>query len=128
MKRKDILLIALVLAAALLLYGVSTLIGRGEVNEVVVSVDGREALRVPLAIDGVYSVPLPEGEENTVEVRSGAAFMHSANCRDQLCVNQGQTRSAGKQIVCLPHRVIVQLEKAQAQAPGEADDLDVVVR
>lgn len=124
MKRKDILLIALALAAALALYGGNRLLATRHADTVVVTVDGKEALRVPLSAQGTYSVPLPEGEENVVVIENGAVRMDQANCRDQLCVHQGSVSYAGKQIVCLPHRVVVSLERAQAQD----GDLDAVVR
>ena len=127
MKRKDIVLIALALRVALALYGGNRLLADKNADTVVVTVDGVEKLRVPLSAEGVYSVPLAEGEENVIAVEGGAVWMQSANCRDQLCVQQGRTRSAGKQIVCLPHRVVVSLERTQGAAVQE-DDLDVVVR
>lgn len=127
MKRKDIVLIALALLVALALYGGNRLLADKNADTVVVAVDGVEKLRVPLSAEGVYSVPLAEGEENVIAVEGGAVWMQSANCRDQLCVQQGRTRSAGKQIVCLPHRVVVSLERTQGVAVQE-DDLDVVVR
>lgn len=127
MKRKDIVLIALALLVALALYGGNRLLADKNADTVVVAVDGVEKLRVPLSAEGVYSVPLAEGEENVIAVEGGAVWMQSANCRDQLCVQQGRTRSAGKQIVCLPHRVVVSLERTQGAAVQE-DDLDVVVR
>ena len=127
MKRKDIVLIALALLVALALYGGNRLLADKNADTVVVAVDGVEKLRVPLSAEVVYSVPLAEGEENVIAVEGGAVWMQSANCRDQLCVQQGRTRSAGKQIVCLPHRVVVSLERTQGAAVQE-DDLDVVVR
>lgn len=127
MKRKDVVLIALALLVALALYGGNRLLADKNADTVVVTVDGVEKLRVPLSAEGVYSVPLAEGEENVIAVEGGAVWMQSANCRDQLCVQQGRTRSAGKQIVCLPHRVVVSLERTQGAAVQE-DDLDVVVR
>lgn len=131
MKRKDIVFIAVAVLTALALYGGNMLLGGGVADEVVISVDGKETLRVPLSVDGVYSVPLPGGEINIVAVEDGAAFMQEANCRDQLCLHQGVIRRTGKQIVCLPHRVVVRLDKASDRTGEDGvmeDDLDVVVR
>lgn len=118
------LLIALALAAALALYGGNLLLSDRGADTVVVTVDGQEVLRVSMKLDGVFSVPLEGDDRNYIGIENGAAYMQSANCRDQLCVKQGKTKSAGKQIVCLPHRVVVRLEKADPMQ----DDLDVVVR
>ena len=126
MKRKDMLFIALALLVALALYGGNRLLSDRRADIVVVTVDGTEVLRVPLDTDGTYAIPLPAGEENVLAVQEGKAYMQSANCRDQLCVRQGATDHTGKQIVCLPHRVVVRLERADGAAVQ--DDLDVVVR
>ena len=45
MKKKDIIIIAAVLAAALALFGVSQIAGGKEASTVVVTVEGREVLR-----------------------------------------------------------------------------------
>lgn len=124
MKRRDVLLIALVLTAALALYGGNLLLSDRSADTVVVTVDGQEVMRVSMELNGVYGVPLDGDDWNYVGVENGAVYMQSANCRDQLCVKQGKTKSTGKQIVCLPHRVVVRLEKAEPMQ----DDLDVVVR
>ena len=50
MKKKDIIIIAAVLAAALALFGVSQIAGGREASTVVVTVEGREVLRRPLAM------------------------------------------------------------------------------
>ena len=126
MKKKDILLIVLALLAALVLYAGNALFAGDSPNQVVVTVDGKEVMRVSTMLNGVYFVPTENDGVNYVAVEDGAAYMQSANCRDQLCVNQGKTKSTGKQIVCLPHRVVVRLEKADGETVQ--DDLDVVVR
>lgn len=121
MKKKDIIVITLVLLAALALYGATILLRDPAVSQVVVKVDGKEVLRAPLETDGQYDIPLPDGDVNVVGVEGGAAYMVEANCRDGLCVNQGKTRNSAKEIVCLPHRVVISLVSNTQQAPGELD-------
>lgn len=129
MKKKDFVLIAsvaLVAAAALFLL---PLWETRDVSRVSVTVDGAEALNVSLAQDGVYDIPQADGAVNVIEVADGGVRMVQANCRDGLCVQQGETRRAAKSIVCLPHRVVVRLaadEQEQDRTP--LDGVDVVVR
>lgn len=66
-------------------------------------------LSVPLAEAGVYRLTGPDGEENELCVTEGKAFMRAANCPDKLCVAQGAIDSGGQSIVCLPHKLVVQL-------------------
>ncbi len=125
MKRRDLLLIACALLIAGALFGLSRLRAKEPVSTVVVTIDGKEALRVPLSEDGVYTFEQDDGSRNVLEVSGGAARMIEANCRDRLCVQQGATSSAAKTIVCLPHKLVVTLETDGAQTP--TDDLDVVI-
>lgn len=126
MKRKDLLLAGAALLAALLLFLAGALLSRGEAAYVVVTVDGREALRAPLSVDERYEFKQEDGSVNVLEVSGGAARMVEANCRDGLCIRQGATRSAAKSIVCLPHKLVVRLESGGEAAQG-GDDLDVVI-
>ena len=115
MKKKDIIIIAAVLAAALALFGVSQIAGGREASTVVVTVEGREVLRRPLAMS-----------DNVIAVENGAVYMKEANCRDGLCIHQGKMKNAAKTIVCLPHKLVVRLEGDSA--PDGQDDLDVIIQ
>ena len=126
MKKKDIIIIALALLAALALYLVSQVSLGAEASVVVVTVDGREVLRKPLAMENRYEIAQDDGSLNVIRVEDGAVFMEEANCRDGLCIRQGKMRNGAKTIVCLPHKVVVQL-KGDAPA-GDNSDLDVIIQ
>ena len=110
MKKKDIIIIAAVLAAALALFGVSQIAGGREASTVVVTVEGREVLRRPLAMSDTYEIKQDDGAVNVIAVENGAVYMKEANCRDGLCIHQGKMKNAAKTIVCLPHKLVVRLE------------------
>lgn len=126
MKKKDIIIIALALLAALALYLVSQVSLGAEASVVVVTVDGEEVLRKPLAMENRYEIVQDDGSLNVIRVEDGAVFMEEANCRDGLCIRQGKMRNGAKTIVCLPHKVVVQL-KGDAPA-GDNSDLDVIIQ
>ena len=126
MKKKDIIIIALALLAALALYLVSQVSLGAEASVVVVTVDGEEVLRKPLAMENRYEIAQGDGSLNVIRVEDGAVFMEEANCRDGLCIRQGKMRNGAKTIVCLPHKVVVQL-KGDAPA-GDNSDLDVIIQ
>ena len=125
MKKRDIVLITLLLAVALALYFSAQLLGADEVSSVVVTIDGAEVLRKPLAINDSYEIRQDDGSVNVITVENGAVYMKEANCRDGLCVQQGRMRSAAKTIVCLPHKLVVTLSGEPAQQ--EDEDLDVII-
>ena len=124
--KKDVLLIALALLAALALYLVSQLSAGGAVNTVVAAYDGKEVLRRPLAMNGTYEIKGAEGAVNIICVENGEVYMKEANCRDGLCIRQGRMKNAAKTIVCLPHKLVVQLT---GDAPeSDVSDLDVIIQ
>lgn len=126
MKRRDLIIIALALLAAGALYAVSQLSLGAAASTVVVTVDGQEVLRRPLAVEDRYEIAQEDGKLNVLRVEDGAVWMEEANCRDGLCIRQGKMRNGAKTIVCLPNKVVVQLT---GDAPaGEEDELDVIIQ
>ncbi|MGN0990015.1 MAG: NusG domain II-containing protein [Candidatus Ventricola sp.] len=126
MKKKDIIIIALALLAALALYLMSQVSLGAQASVVVVTVDGEEVLRRPLAMEDRYEIAQDDGSLNIIRVQDGAVWMEEANCRDGLCIRQGRMKNGAKTIVCLPHKVVVQLE---GDAPADDNsDLDVIIQ
>ena len=102
----DALLIALLLAAALVLY---LSLGRAEETgeHVVVFIDGERAASYPLSRNGEYS--LNDGS-NRLVIEDGRAWIAEADCPDQICVLLGKIDRSGELIVCLPNRLVVTIE------------------
>lgn len=109
-RRNDLLLIlgALLLAAALLFVLRLT---RRTGGEAVVSIGGAEYCRLPLTIDAELTLPCG----NTVTVRGGAVCVSDADCPDRVCVRTGWVRADGETIVCLPHRLVVEVAGGAAR-------------
>jgi len=125
-KKKDIIIIAAALLCALALYLVSQVSMGAEASSVVVTVDGREMLRRPLAMENSYEIAQEDGSINVIRVEGGAVFMQEANCRDGLCIRQGKMKNAAKTIVCLPHKLVVQLTGDTPES--DVSDLDVIIQ
>jgi len=125
--KKDILIIALALLAALALWLASQMTASEAVTAVVAMVDGVEVLRRPLVMNATYEIPNEEGLVNIICVENGEVYMHEANCRDGLCIRQGRMRNTAKTIVCLPNKVVVKLA-GEAQSTPAADDIDVIIQ
>ena len=87
-----------------------------------------DGLRVYVTLDGAALLDLPFGEahtveivqpgvgENTVELTGDSVYMLHADCENQDCVNMGavtrdnlELRVMGGFIVCLPHRLSVEV-------------------
>ena len=126
MKKKDIIMIAAMLLAALALYLISQISLGAEASTIVVTLDGKEVLRRPLAVESTYDIAQEDGSLNVIAVENGAVYMKEANCRDGLCIRQGKMKNGAKTIVCLPHKVVVQLT---GDAPvSDNSDLDIIIQ
>ena len=125
--KKDIIIIALALLAALALYLVLQLTAGGVATTVVATVNGREVLRKSLAVNATYEIPNEDGRVNIIRVENGEVYMQEANCRDGLCIRQGRMKNTAKTIVCLPNEVVVSLE-GDAQGVVTDDDIDVIIQ
>ena len=66
MKKKDIIIIAAALVLALGLYLVSQIAGGETATTVVVTVDGKEVLRRPLAVENTYEIKQEDGSVKKV--------------------------------------------------------------
>ena len=89
---------------------------------VVISMDGEEVERCPLTEfpkgDGVYTCngyTLKVGVNDSDEPRICVA---ESDCPTQDCVHTGEIGRAGQSIVCLPARIIIQLEGGTASGDG----------
>mgnify|MGYP002626217334 CR=1 FL=1 len=51
---------------------------------------------------------------------SGGSVSISCSCPDQICVSQGWLSDQAAPIVCMPHRLIIRLKDAAAQADAVA--------
>lgn len=78
----------------------------------------------PLGIDTEYTVETPgtgTGEDadeglNNVRISGGRVDVVSANCSNQVCVGHEPIDTAGEQIVCLPHGMVVEVVADEADA------------
>lgn len=107
-------LLAVSAAAALLLAGRSA----GTVANVYL--DGQCVRSIDLSQVGeayTFTVEGPAGT-NTVQVEPGRICVSHADCPDQVCVHQGWISTGVAPIVCLPNRLVIQIE-------GQAGQTDI---
>lgn len=108
--RNDMILAAvllLVAAASFLLWHFS----RAEGESVTVKVDGTETAVYPLSEDREVEIIGGEDNEyrNVVVIRDGKVSVSEANCPDGICVKTRSASRAGESIVCLPHKLVIEV-------------------
>ncbi len=112
MKKFDWILIAAVLTLALLIWGGWKIFHPSDGGlYAVAELEGIEVGRLPLSVDGELTVDCGEGEYNRIVVKDGSVFVSEASCPDKVCVHTGKVNEPGDSIVCLPHRLVVHIEK-----------------
>ncbi|MBE5961125.1 MAG: NusG domain II-containing protein [Lachnospiraceae bacterium] len=120
MKKKDILLILVVLAV-----GVFTIASfrafQEEGGQVVVTVAGEEYATLPLNKDARLEIEGKYGT-NILAIKDGTAKMEEAGCPDQICVYHKAIQYNGDTIICLPNQIIIQV------VDGEDQKLDSVAQ
>lgn len=119
--KKDLILLAVVFAAALVIFCVFRLQNQEAGAQVRVTVDGEvygtydlnpsggKAQKIEIEKDGVVT--------NILVIEEGKADVTEADCPDKLCVNQKAISATGETIVCLPNKVVVEVI-------GDAEDAD----
>ena len=116
-------LTALAVAALAVLCGLA-LRGGGDPGgdlTAVVSIDGAEVERIDLAREDGERTYSHNGYTLTVELRPDGApglRVTASDCPTQDCVHTGAITRAGQSIVCLPARIILQLEGGPAEDQG----------
>lgn len=48
-------------------------------------------------------------DENTLQIKNNQIKMIQATCPDHLCIKQGAISKKGQSIICLPHKLIVEV-------------------
>ena len=88
---------------------------------VVIKEDGNLLKQLALKNDTEFDVSGYQGGTNHIVIQDNAVYMPDADCPDKLCVHTGTIHKTGETIVCLPHRVVVEIT-------GTTDTFDAVVQ
>lgn len=117
LEKRDKLLIVIVVCVALCAFLAHQIIGGDGAGKVTVKVNGE--LKGTYSLDEDQTIEI-NGGTNILQIKNGKADMTEADCPDQLCVNQRAISRQGESIICLPHKVVVEVESS------ESSELDAV--
>jgi hypothetical protein len=122
MKKNDSILLAIFLVAGLLLFGIFRL-NRPAGYTVVVRVDEEETASYNLNDNLTVEIEGVNGGTNQLVIENGKAYLSHASCPDQLCVHQGTVDKQGQSIICLPNKVIIEI---QGETENEEEGYDAI--
>ena len=123
-RRMDFILIAVVMFIALI-SAVIVYLTHNKGDMAVIKVDGNIVSELSLSDNTTIIIEGYQGGSNTVSIIDGKAYVSEADCPDEICVKTGGISRAGETIVCLPHRVVVEIKSSNGT---HNEDFDSVVR
>lgn len=104
-----------IFAAALVICAAAFLLLKGSGGHsavAVIRVDGEIYKKINLDTVAVaYDMEIKtEFGYNKLHIEHDGISVTEADCRDHICMNQGKVSQAGVPIVCLPHRLTIEIE------------------
>lgn len=114
MKKADWIIIIVLLVLAAGGYGASKLLFNHKYTSKYVEIDLKGKLYQKVLIpNNKFKKTIKIKTElgyNIIEIENGGAVMHDADCPDKICLKEGFKDKVGQTIVCLPHRVVVEIK------------------
>jgi hypothetical protein len=110
MKKKEIIFFGILFAAALAAVLIMQLAPSADNKTVLITVDGEEYKRINIDEETyeAFTIETEHGVNNVV-IEHGYVNVISADCPTQICVNTKEAYAAGDIIVCLPHKVVIEI-------------------
>ncbi len=106
--------------------------GEGTLTVIVHDSNG-ETYEFNLAEDTTQTIEVEGVGYNTVTIEAGEVYVSDADCSNHDCINQGKISKAGKQIICLPHKLWIEISSDGStsemdESATNEDDYDVIGR
>ena len=121
-KKADIVLFILILVFGLAVSWWS-LTTNTSGDKAIVTVDGELYGTYSLAQDQTIEVAQKDGHTNHITIKDGMVSMAYSTCKNQVCVNAGAISETRDSIVCLPNKVMIEI---QGSAKNEGGGVDVI--
>lgn len=121
MKKRDILLAGGIVLVALVMLLLMHVTGETKGDQVQITLNGEIYGTYPLDKD--QTIEVTEGEfHNVIRIENGQAYMEEADCPDGYCKEQGKISGQKQTIVCLPHKLVVEVIRQKDTDSKAADD------
>lgn len=125
MRVSDVILIIVILIFSLSLYFIYYEYGKNkEGKQVIITLNGKEYGRYSLNENKIFEVK--SNGFNKIEIKDGKVYVIDADCPDKYCINHEGISKKGESIVCLPHKLFVEI--SDDENDSKSNDIDVVVK
>ena len=127
LKPWDVILVILLVLLSFLPIGIFVLqqsqyAEEDSVNVAVITVDNEIVEEIQLTGNTEtreIEIEISDHDNNIIEVDNERIHIKSATCSDQICVRTGYISMPGQTIVCLPHKLVVEIQSDS----GETEDM-----
>jgi len=112
MKKGDLVII-LMMALIVIVGSVYSLYQGGDQGQkiVVVTQDQDVIHRFTLTETYERTFRVEHGDHwNEIHIKGGQVWIEAANCKNQVCVHEKPISRVGQSIVCLPHKLMIEIE------------------
>ena len=110
--KNDLILISAILAISIVAFLIFTIsLKKGE--KAVVTVNGEKVAVLDLNEDTTQKINTKYGF-NEVKIEKGEVSVTNADCPDKICANHRQISKVGQTIVCLPHKLVVEISEVDS--------------
>jgi hypothetical protein len=118
-KKRDLILILTILALTVILTIIFYIYRyQTPIDAVKITINGKEYATYPLNQDQTIQIKNDYGE-NTIIISQGSVYMEYATCPDQICVKHSPLPQSTTPIICLPHKLVVEIT-------GIQDSIDLI--
>lgn len=110
--RNDLILISAILGISIVVFLIFTIsLKKGEMA--VVTVNGEKVAVLDLNEDTTQKINTKYGF-NEVKIEKGEVSVTNADCPDKICANHRHISKVGETIVCLPHKLVVEISEVDS--------------
>ena len=120
MKKRDWILGAAIILVAVIMYIAMNATQSDDGMAVKITLDGKEYGTYSLDEDREIEIKTDNGN-NKVVIHDKNVEMKEADCPDKYCVKQGEINKTRQNIVCLPHKIVVEIISTDSSKQNEAD-------
>lgn len=119
-KKKDLILTAVIIVIAIVMYIIMNQMQSDNGEIVKITVDGNVYGTYSLTNNQEIEIKTDKGK-NIVWIHDNCVEMKEADCLDKYCVKQGKITKTRQNIVCLPHKIVVEIAVSDNTKGNEAD-------
>ena len=123
-KKADIVLFILILVFGLAVSWWSLTTNTGG-DKAIVTVDGELYGTYSLSEDQTIEVVQDDDHTNYITIKDGMVSMAYSTCKNQVCVDAGAISETKDSIVCLPNKVMIEIQGSGSDAE-EGGGVDVI--